>query len=258
MRCLISTLLFSVSSLSAAYDDNAYTSSINAYTSGMKGTNDFTGSHSTPATSAIVTQIHIAQGLTPSSMTISWVTPSSTSTLSPTATPTLTPTATPTLTPTATSTLSPTATSTLSPTATPTLTQSSTTRRSLSSKSSKESKESKVSEESKILKNEKIIYLDDKNIPRRLESLSNVLYSTDPTNLNMVAPAQSSSYTFNYRLKQNYTSGLIHHAYLYELRPMTTYFYQCGDFSSGSSDDISGIVAVTTKRQNLSFFRKRF
>ena len=116
-----------------------------------------TTAKSIPAPSVIVTQVHLAQGVTSASMTVSWVTP--------------------------------------------------TVNRSSAS--------------SVIAKSE-------------------VRYSTNPSDLTKFSSGYSTSYTFNYRKLQNYTSGLLHHAVLESLSSSTKYYYMCGDFSTGSSRDVSG------------------
>jgi hypothetical protein len=71
---------------------------------------------------------------------------------------------------------------------------------------------------------------------------SEVRYGTEANDLSLFASGSSTSYTFNYKKYANYTSGLLHHTYLHGLRPSTTYYYQCGDFSTGHAIDLSGAL----------------
>ena len=150
-------------------------------------TSGYTAFNSTPSVPAIVTQIHIAQGRTPNSMTISWVTA-----------------------------ISPTETHLSDPSY----------MNSLSERNrNKEAASSTLRDKSRLLK---------------AKTLTAVQYGTDPSHLYMKSSGSSSSYSFNYTKLANYTSGLNHHTFLHNLLPGTTYFYQCGDFFTGSSADFSG------------------
>ena len=151
-------------------------------------TSGYTAFNSTPAVAAVVTQIHIAQGRTPSSMTISWVTA-------------------------------------ISPTRIHLSDPSYLNNLSEPKKSKNAAFSSAPRDKSRLLK---------------AKTLSAVQYGTDPSHLYMKSTGSSSSYTFNYTKLANYTSGLNHHTFLHNLVPGTTYFYQCGDFFTGSSADISG------------------
>lgn len=71
-------------------------------------------------------------------------------------------------------------------------------------------------------------------------------YGLNPTELHFTKDGLTSQYTFNYKLNENYTSGFIHHTYLYDLIPSTIYYYQCGDFSSSIAQDMSGILSFKT------------
>jgi hypothetical protein len=70
-------------------------------------------------------------------------------------------------------------------------------------------------------------------------------YGLNPRELHLTKTGSASQYTFDYK-KDNYTSGFIHHTYLYDLLPKTVYYYQCGDFSSVIAQDISGILSFKT------------
>jgi hypothetical protein len=67
-----------------------------------------------------------------------------------------------------------------------------------------------------------------------------VRYSTVASNMYLSAVGYSTSYKFNYRKLENYTSGILHHTVLTNLLPSTIYYYRCGDFNTGSDHDVSG------------------
>lgn len=149
-------------------------------------------SKSTPGSNVTVTQIHLAQGKTSESMTISWVTPS------------------------------PSLISNLNA-----IQRGHLDQKPLVSKFASHSKG-----------NADNLAHDMRTGPAKTE----VRYSTKVNDLFMSAFGFSTSYTFNYKKYANYTSGLLHHTFLHGLKPLTTYYYQCGDFSTGSPNDVSGAL----------------
>jgi hypothetical protein len=79
---------------------------------------------------------------------------------------------------------------------------------------------------------------------------STVKYGVSAENIDQSAEGYSTSYTFkspplsNYStLNVSYTSGIIHHTQLEDLATSTTYYYECGDFTTG---DTSGLLSFTT------------
>ena len=165
-------------------------------------TSGLTGSHSTPAVPATVTQIHIAQGSTPTSMTISWVT------------------------------------------ASPGVSTLSTRQTHLSDRTYSSNLNNDAVNDALTEPKNSVTAVGNENTDlsssSRDKTQSIVKYGTDPSNLYLTSSGSSSSYTFNYKGLANYTSGLNHHTFLKNLRPMTIYYYQCGDFSTESSADYSG------------------
>lgn len=62
---------------------------------------------------------------------------------------------------------------------------------------------------------------------------SHVAYGTNSKSLNNIVHGSSISYEFYYNktdISKYYKSGYIHHVLLTELEPLTSYYYQCGDF----------------------------
>ena len=205
-----------------------------------------TGSHSIPATPPIVSQIHIAQGLTPSSMTISWVTPSVVSNSSRKA---LTSDH---------SYLSNRADSSTGIVST----AESDHMISTSTKNKNDIRESiglrRSSSSSSSVLPKTFFGTSDavKNVPEVLNNVlksqvqsnvpkSQVIYSINSDDLFLHATGYSTSYTFNYKKLENYTSGILHHTTLENLRPNTVYYYKCGDYDSGSDADMSGMFYST-------------
>ena len=148
-------------------------------------------SKSTPGNNATVTQIHLAQGKTPESMTVSWVTPLA------------------------------------ALVSNSTLTQKGHHEENLRVPKSGMNVEGNV---------------ENLNDRKKGPARSEVRYGTETNDLSLLASGSSTSYTFNYKKYANYTSGLLHHTFLHGLRPSTTYYYQCGDFSTGSANDLSGAL----------------
>lgn len=74
-------------------------------------------------------------------------------------------------------------------------------------------------------------------------SASQVRYGTGSGDMNQLAEGFSTSYTFQYASYQQYTSGLIHHVRIDNLKPDTRYYYQCGDFTT---DVVSGTLTFKT------------
>ena len=152
----------------------------------------------------LVTQVHLAQGVTSATMTVSWVTPSlSSQTNMPSMKPTL-----------------------------------------LNHIADVKSKSSSLREKAdgpreKLAASERS-FLDVKELLERDQG-NEVRYSTVASSLHLSAVGYSTSYEFNYRRHENYTSGLLHHTSLTNLLPSTIYYYQCGDFSTGSYRHVSGI-----------------
>ncbi len=66
---------------------------------------------------------------------------------------------------------------------------------------------------------------------------SQVAYENNNKSLDNVVHGSSSSYEFYYNTKY-YKSGYIHHVLLTDLQPLTTYYYQCGDFMINVLSDI--------------------
>jgi hypothetical protein len=164
-----------------------------------------------PITSAIsyqssptVTQVHLAQGKTSASMTVSWVTPSS---ISSTSAPSLQPAAL------------------------------------------YDVRDVKIG---KLLLRGKTDGVREKSVTSQKASFdgieqlqqdysNEVRYSTVASNMDVSAVGYSTSYVFEYRKLENYTSGILHHTVLANLLPSTVYYYRCGDFTTGSDSDVSGI-----------------
>jgi len=64
------------------------------------------------------------------------------------------------------------------------------------------------------------------------DSNTNILYGQGPNknNYKFIDSGEIVKYNFNYPPMPNYTSGYIHHVYLNNLEPESTYFFECGDF----------------------------
>ena len=155
----------------------------------------------------VVTQVHLAQGVTSSSMTVSWVTPSSiTSSKSPTKKPTVAP-------------------------------------HNSDVKSDSVFFRLRQEDIGKKLNRYKKASVDGREILEENHS-NEVRYSTVASNMYLSAIGYNTSYTFNYKKEENYTSGYLHHTLLTNLLPSTIYYYQCGDFSTGSDNDVSGTATV--------------
>ena len=150
-----------------------------------------------------VTQVHLAQGITSASMTVSWVTPS---TISSTPSPSLKP-------------------AELKP-----------TRDIKSDFFFNRQRSDRFGEKSLTSKR---AAADAKQQLERDYS-NEVRYSTVASNMYLSAVGYSTSYKFNYRKLENYTSGILHHTLLTNLLPSTIYYYRCGDFNTGSDHDVSG------------------
>ena len=189
-----------------------------------------TGSHSIPATPAIVSQIHIAQGLTPTSMTISWVTPfveSSTSRKVLTSEHSYL------------SNRADISSGIVSTAESDQMVSTSTKnkndiRESIGLRRSSSVPPKTLVGTSNVVKNVPEVLVEN-NVPK-----SQVIYSINSDNLFLTATGYSTSYTFNYKKLENYTSGILHHTTLENLRPNTVYYYKCGDYDSGSDADMSG------------------
>jgi len=69
------------------------------------------------------------------------------------------------------------------------------------------------------------------------DCFSHVKYGVNDNLLENIVYGSSSSYEFYYNNKY-YKSGYIHHVLLTDLEPITTYYYQCGDFIESSVSDI--------------------
>lgn len=69
------------------------------------------------------------------------------------------------------------------------------------------------------------------------DCFSHVAYGFNNKSLDNIIHGSSSSYEFYYD-NNYYKSGYIHHVLLTELKPLTTYYYQCGDFMIQSISDI--------------------
>lgn len=161
-----------------------------------------------------VSQIHLAQGKTSASMTVSWVTPSSIS-----------------------STFSP----SLKPTALNYIRNIKLDKLLLRGKANGSREKSVQSQEASL-----------DGVERLQQDYSNeVRYSTVTSNIHLSASGYSTSYVFNYRKLENYTSGVLHHTFLTNLLPSTVYYYRCGDFSTGSDSDVSGITLHGCYNGNL-------
>ena len=74
-------------------------------------------------------------------------------------------------------------------------------------------------------------------------SASQVRYGTGANDMRDLVEGYSTSYTFQYSNYKLYTSGMIHHVQINNLKPDTLYFYQCGDFST---EDLSGTLTFKT------------
>ena len=197
-----------------------------------------TGSHSIPATPAIVSQIHIAQGLTPSSMTISWVTPfveASSSRKVLTSEHSYLSNRADISTGIASNAESDQMVSTSTKNKND-IRESIELRRSSSSSSSVLPKS--LLGTSDVAQNVPEVLVQN-NVPK-----SQVLYSINSDNLFLTATGYSTSYTFNYKKLENYTSGILHHTTLENLRPNTVYYYKCGDYDSGSEANMSGTFST--------------
>jgi hypothetical protein len=78
----------------------------------------------------------------------------------------------------------------------------------------------------------------------KTDSASIVMFGTSPDQLENKVSGETTQYDFNYpRFMEFYKSGIIHHATLENLKPSTTYYYQCGDFSLGFT---SGLQSFKT------------
>ena len=150
-----------------------------------------------------VTQVHLAQGITSASMTVSWVTPS---TISSTPSPSLKP-------------------AELKP-----------TRDIKSDFFFNRQRSDRFGE--KLLTSKRAAA--DAKQQLEQDYSNEVRYSTVASNINLSAFGYSTSYVFNYRKLENYTSGILHHTLLTNLQPSTVYYYRCGDFNTGSDHDVSG------------------
>ena len=148
-----------------------------------------------------VTQVHLAQGVTSTSMTVSWVTPSPNSS---TSSPSLKPAA---------------------------LKHISDTKSDSFFKRQRQHGEKSLTSKSVAVDAKEQLELDYRN---------EVRYSTVASNMYLSAVGYSTSYKFNYRKLENYTSGILHHTVLTNLLPSTVYYYRCGDFNTGSDYDVSG------------------
>lgn len=69
------------------------------------------------------------------------------------------------------------------------------------------------------------------------DCFSHVAYGNNNKSLDNVVYGSSSSYEFYYN-KKYYKSGYIHHVLLSDLEPLTSYYYQCGDFMIQVISDI--------------------
>lgn len=152
-------------------------------------------SKSTPGSNVTVTQIHLAQGKTPESMTVSWVTP-------------------------------------------------------LAVLISNSNLVRNGPHDQNLLVSKSVQHVEanmkDQMHDRKTSlTRSEVRYGTKTNELSLFASGSSTSYTFNYKKYANYTSGLLHHTFLQGLRPSTTYYYQCGDFSTGFAKDLSGALRLS-------------
>ena len=166
----------------------------------------------------VVTQVHLAQGVTSSSMTVSWVTPSSfKSSKSPTKKPTVVPHI---------------------------------------SNVKSDAVFFRLRQDSigKKLNPYKKASVDGRELVEENHS-NEVRYSTVASNMYLSAVGYNTSYKFNYKKEENYTSGYLHHTLLTNLLPSTIYYYQCGDFSTGSDNDLSGKGTMILIFYYQSFFR---
>jgi hypothetical protein len=64
-------------------------------------------------------------------------------------------------------------------------------------------------------------------------SATQVKYGLSPDQLNLSVSGSSSNYTIINPPYASYSSGDLHTAQLTSLQPETTYYYQCGDFTTG-------------------------
>ena len=150
-----------------------------------------------------VTQVHLAQGITSASMTVSWVTPSS---ISSTSSPSLKPAA---------------------------------LKHTRDKKSDSFFNRQRLDRFGEKSLTSKRVSVDAKELLEQDYS-NEVRYSTVASNMYLSAVGYSTSYKFNYRKLENYTSGILHHTLLTNLQPSTVYYYRCGDFNTGSDHDVSG------------------
>jgi hypothetical protein len=70
---------------------------------------------------------------------------------------------------------------------------------------------------------------------------SNVAYGVNKSELDYIVYGASTSYDFYYKktdAQNYYKSGYIHHVLLTELKPLTKYYYQCGDFMNGFKSEL--------------------
>jgi hypothetical protein len=77
----------------------------------------------------------------------------------------------------------------------------------------------------------------------KTSSDSIVVYGTSSDHLDNKAAGETKTYKFDYPDYGMYESGVIHHVTIHNLKPATTYFYRCGDFSLGFT---SGVESFTT------------
>jgi hypothetical protein len=80
---------------------------------------------------------------------------------------------------------------------------------------------------------------------------SNVWYGLNKSSLNFIEYGYQTSYDFKYPDIGVYQSGTIHHVELSNLFPSTTYYYRCGDISTGTTSDI---FTFTTPSELGSFY----
>ncbi len=70
------------------------------------------------------------------------------------------------------------------------------------------------------------------------EAKSDIRFGFDANNLQYSASGYSSSYKFDYPQFGVYESGVLHHAFIKNIKAGTTYFYQCGDFSISQTSGV--------------------